>query len=107
MTRFNDVCGTSYVESVITVTESPDEWHWSAQGKSLVCSNLREKTKTCTSVTNLLGSYVAPGTQDDLLIGFLDYFTTMTPVLVNLTAGAENVPATGEYSDLSLWWPVG
>ncbi|KAH6625460.1 hypothetical protein C7974DRAFT_202012 [Boeremia exigua] len=94
MTRFNDVCGTSYVPEVITVTESPDEWHWSAQGKSLVCSNLREKTKTCTSVTNSLGSYIAPGTQDGLLIGFLDYFTTMTPVAVNLTAGFENVPAT-------------
>ncbi|XPS79013.1 hypothetical protein M3J09_011007 [Ascochyta lentis] len=31
MTRFNDVCGTAYVPNVITVTESPDEWHWSAQ----------------------------------------------------------------------------
>ncbi|KAJ4993204.1 hypothetical protein SVAN01_01179 [Stagonosporopsis vannaccii] len=94
MTRFNDVCGTSYVPDVITVTESPDEWHWSAQGKSLVCSNLREKTKTCTSITNRLESYIAPGTQDGLLAGFLEYFTTMSPVAVNVTAGFENVPAT-------------
>ncbi|KAJ8119131.1 hypothetical protein OPT61_g16 [Boeremia exigua] len=94
MTRFNDVCGTSYVPEVITVTESPDEWHWSAQGKSLVCSNLREKTKTCTSVSNNYGSYIAPGTQSDFLAGFLEYYTTMTPVAVNLTAGFENVPAT-------------
>lgn len=94
MTRFNDVCGTSYVPNVITVTESPDEWRWEAQGKSLVCSNLKEKTKTCTSVTNRLESYIAPGTEDGLLAGFLDYYTTMSPVLVNLTAGAENVPAT-------------
>lgn len=102
MTRFNDVCGTSYVDNVITVTESPDEWHWSAQGKSLICSNLREKTKTCTSITNRLESYIAPGTQDGLLAGFLEYFTTMSPVAVNLTAGFENVPATGEFSSLSL-----
>ena len=98
MTRFNDVCGTSYVPNVITVTESPDEWHWSAQGKSLECTNLREKTKTCTSVSNNYGSNIAPGTQDgaDFLAGFLEYFTTMTPVAVNLTAGFENVPATGK-----------
>lgn len=97
MTRFNDVCGTSYVPNVITVTESPEEWHWSAQGKSLECTNLREKTKTCTSVTNNYGSDNAPGTQNvgDFLPGFLNYFTTMTPVAVNLTAGFENVPATG------------
>lgn len=95
MTRFNDVCGTSYVPNVITVTESPDEWHWSAQGKSLGCTNLRDKTKTCTSVTNTLESYVAPGTETYFLAGFLDYFTTMTPVAVNLTAGIENVPVTG------------
>ncbi|UPX17536.1 uncharacterized protein EKO05_0007885 [Ascochyta rabiei] len=96
MTRFNDVCGTSYVPNIITVTESPDEWHWSAQGKSLECTNLREKTKTCTSITNNYGSNIAPGTQDgsDFLAGFLEYFTTMTPVAVNLTAGFGNVPAT-------------
>jgi hypothetical protein len=98
MTRFNDVCGTDYVPNVVTVTESPDEWHWSAQGKSLACSNLREKTKTCTSVTNRLESYVAPGTETDFLAGFLDYFTTMVPVAVNVTAGFENVPGTGKLS---------
>jgi hypothetical protein len=96
MTRYNDVCGTSYVPNVITVTESPDEWHWSAQGKSLECTNLREKTKTCTSITNNYGSNIAPGTETDFLAGFLDYFTTMTPVAANLTAGFNNVPATGK-----------
>ncbi len=96
MTRFNDVCGTSYVPNVITVTESPEKWQWSAQGKSLECTNLGEATKTCTSVTNRLESYIAPGTSDDFLAGFLEYFTTMTPVAVNLTAGFENVPATSK-----------
>lgn len=99
MTRFNDVCGTSFVPNVVTVTEGPDMWQWTAQGKTVYCTNLREKTKACTSVTNSLESYFAPvtGTQDsgDFLAGFLEYFTTMTPVAVNLTAGFENVPATG------------
>jgi hypothetical protein len=102
MTRFNDVCGTSFVPNVITVTEGPDNWQWTAQGKTLYCTSLKEKTKSCTSVTNRLESYFAPvtGTQDsgDFLAGFLEYFTTMTPVAVNLTAGAENVPATGKWS---------
>jgi len=99
MTRFNDVCGTSYVPNVITVTEGPAEWQWTAQGKTLYCTGLGEKTKRCTSVTNSLESYFAPvtgiSTSDDFLPGFLGYFTTMSPVAVNVTAGFENVPATG------------
>lgn len=98
MTRFNDVCGTSYVPNVITVTEGPDAWQWTAQGKTLYCTELGAKTKRCTSVTNSLESYVAPvttGGDEDLLPGFLGYFTTMSPVAVDVTAGFENVPATG------------
>ena len=98
MTRFNDVCGTSYVPDVITVTEGPDAWQWTAQGKTLYCTGLGEKTKRCTSVTNSLESYVAPvttGGDEDLLPGFLGYFTTMSLVAVDVTAGFENVPATG------------
>lgn len=99
MTRFNDVCGTSFVDNVITVTEGPDKWQWTNSGKTLYCTNLSGNTKTCTSVTNSLGSDFAPvtGTEGgDFLAGFLEYFTTMTPVAVNLTAGFENVPSTGE-----------
>ncbi|KAF1927752.1 uncharacterized protein M421DRAFT_174712 [Didymella exigua CBS 183.55] len=100
MTRFNDVCGTNNVDSIITVTEGPDNWQWTAQGKTLYCTNLSDKTKSCTSVTNSLGSYFAPvtGTEGgDFLAGFLEYFTTMSPVAVNLTAGFENVPSTRRY----------
>lgn len=98
MTRFNDVCGTSFVPSVVTVTEGPDAWQWTAQGKTLYCTGLKEKTKSCTSVTNNLESYFAPltGTTEDFLPGFLGYFTTMSPVAVNVTAGFENVPSTGK-----------
>jgi hypothetical protein len=97
MTRFNDVCGTSYVPNVITVTEGPEEWQWTAQGKTLYCTGLGSETKSCTSVTNSLESYFAPatGTNEGFLPGFLGYFTTMSKVAVNVTAGFGNVPATG------------
>ena len=71
MTRFNDVCGTSYVPNVITVTEGPEEWQWTAQGKTLYCTGLGSETKSCTSVTNSLESYFAPatGTNEGFLPG--------------------------------------
>lgn len=100
MTRFNDVCGTAYVPDVVTVTEGPDAWQWTAQGKTLYCTGLGEETKRCTSVTNSLESYFAPVTTGtgvgDFLPGFLGYFTTMERVAVNVTAGWENVDSTGE-----------
>ncbi|KAJ4343600.1 hypothetical protein N0V87_000367 [Didymella glomerata] len=89
MTRFNDVCGTSYVPNVITVTEGPEEWQWTAQ----VLASLRDDATALVTIQT--GSPSGPGSVAVSTMGPTSITAPVLTVSENSMSGPRETASTG------------
>ncbi|KAF3047161.1 hypothetical protein E8E12_011508 [Didymella heteroderae] len=89
MTRFNDVCGTSYVPNIITVTEGPDEWQWTAQ----VLASLQDDATALVTIQT--GSPSGPGSPAVSTVGPTSITAPVLTVPENSNTGPRETASTG------------